>query len=567
MKERLKNMKVKVKLNVYGGVMIALIVLLGVTSAVASVLMNMQIKTITENWMPSLTYAKDLDVMTSDYRIKQYGHLTAANEAQMADYEMQIDELDNQITSTSAEMEQYLSTDEEKTLLTEIREKWALYKEQSKEILELSGKGHTAEAGELMVGDIKTTYDDFGETFNKLVAFEQKHADISAEKANTLFMIVLVTIAAVILVSILLVIYLSRSITVMITEPLDKIQKAMGRLYKEGDLNFQLDYQSKDEFGKLTLEINNFVSALVTIIKDQGYLMSEMAKGNFDITSQVGNLYIGDFEQVLLAMRGIKNKLGTALSGIADSAEQVNLAAGQMAMEAQKLADGATQQSSTVQEILATVEEVENESVANAEQAVNASRHAEEVKDKANTSNQHMQDMVKEMKRITETSKEISSIIDAIEDIASQTNLLSLNASIEAARAGEAGRGFAVVADEIGKLALQCSKSANNTRELIETAIQQTEKGNQIAVGTAEALYAVSEGIEQIVELVETVKTNCEHQSSALEEVNGGMEEISRIVEGNSASAQESSATSEELAAHADNLSTLLGDFQFSTES
>lgn len=567
MKDRLKNMKVKVKLNVYGGVMIALIVLLGVISAVASVLMNMQIKTITENWMPSLTYAKDLDVMTSDYRIKQYGHLTAANDAQMADYETQIDELDNQITSTSAEMEQYLSTDEEKTLLAEIREKWALYKEQSEEILEMSRKGHTTEAGELMVGDIKTTYDDFGETFNKLVAFEQKHADISAEKANTLFMIVVVTIAAVILVSILLVIYLSRSITVMITEPLDKIQKAMARLYKEGDLNFQLDYQSKDEFGKLTMEINSFVSALVTIIKDQGYLMSEMAKGNFDITSQVGNLYIGDFEQVLLAMRGIKNKLGTALSGIADSAEQVNLAAGQMAMEAQKLADGATQQSSTVQEILATVEEVENESVANAEQAVNASRHAEEVKEKANTSNQHMQDMVKEMKRITETSKEISSIIDAIEDIASQTNLLSLNASIEAARAGEAGRGFAVVADEIGKLALQCSKSANNTRELIETAIQQTEKGNQIAVGTAEALYAVSEGIEQIVELVETVKTNCEHQSSALEEVNGGMEEISRIVEGNSASAQESSATSEELAAHADNLSTLLGDFQFSTES
>lgn len=566
MRKRLKNMKVKSKLKFYGGAMIALIVLLGIISAVGSVLMNKQTKQITENWVPALTLARELDTLTSDYRLQQFAHLTAENEEQMNDYEKRIEEIADEITAVSAEMETYLFLDEEFAMLSEIREKWAAYKEQSADVVVLSREKKLTEAGAMMVGEVKDIYDDFGDTFDKLVAFEQEHTDLSAQKANVLYIIVIITITVVILFSILIVFYLSKILTGLILEPLSKIQKAMVKLYKEGDLNFVLEYDAKDEFGTLVKEINSFVKSLVTIIEDEGYLMAEMAQGNFNITSKAGNLYIGDFEQILLSMRGIKMKLGTALSGIADSAEQVNVASGQMAKEAQNLADGATQQSSAVQEILATIEEVENESIANAEQAINVSRHAGEVKQKAETSNRQMKDMVDEMNRITDSAKEISTIIDAIEDIASQTNLLSLNASIEAARAGEAGRGFAVVADEIGKLALQCSKSASNTRDLIVTAIQQTEKGNQIAVDTAEALYAVSDGIRQIVDLIEVVKANCEHQSSALQEVDNGMEEISTIVENNSASAEESSATSEELAAHADNLNMLLSEFQFSAE-
>lgn len=566
LEQKIKDMAVKKKMTFYGVIMVAVVILLGVISGAASILMNMQTEAITECWMPSLTYAKELDTLTSDYRIKQYAHLTAATEEEMIRYEAEIKELENQIAETSTKMETYLVNEEEFVMLADIREKWAQYKEASAEIIVMSRNGETKEASAHMVGDIKDIYDDFGLTFDEFVDYEQEHADISAGKAETLFVLVLAAIGLFIIFSIVVVVRISKIMTKLITEPLEKVQNAMRKLYKEGDLNFTLEYDAKDEFGHLVKEINTFVTSLVTIIKDEARLMAEMAKGNFNVNSEVRELYIGDFEQILLSMRGIKIKLGTALSGITDSVVQVDTAAGQMAAEAQSLAEGATQQASAVEEIVATIESVQNESVISTEEAVKASKYAKEAKEKTENSNQQMHAMVDEMNRITDTSKEISSIIGAIEDIASQTNLLSLNASIEAARAGEAGRGFAVVADEIGKLALQCSKSANTTRELIETAISQTEKGNAIATSTADALYEVSEKVIQITEIADQVKENCEHQTLVLQEVDRAMEEISGIVETNSASAEESSAASEELAAHAESLKALLADFQFSKE-
>lgn len=567
LKERLKNLKVRKKMLVYGVIMIVLVVFLGAISMLASFFMNMQKNDITSVWMPALVHARELDTLTSNYRLQQYGYIAATTDAKRQEFDDAMTAIEQDIQETSNQMQTYFTEQEEFDMMDVISEKWAEYLEHGEDIIALSNSGRAEEAEEQMVGEIKNVYDEFGAVFDQLVEFEQQNTDKSSRNFDILYKFVIIVIIAVVIIAIVLVLLISKVMTALIVEPLHRVEKAVTKLYKEGDLNFDLSYESKDEFGQLVDLINNFVNALVSIIKDEGHLMSEMAQGNFNINSNATDLYIGDFEQILLSMRGIKHKLGSALSGIARSAEQVNVASAQMAEEAQNLADGATQQASGVQEILATIEDVENESEMNAQQAVNVSKRAIEVKGKAEDSNQRMSDMVDEMNRITDTSREISTIIDAIEDIASQTNLLSLNASIEAARAGEAGRGFAVVADEIGKLALQCSKSANNTRQLIETAIQQTEKGNSIASKTAEALFAVSEGIDEIAEMVEQVKSNCEHQSAALKEVDRGMEEISSIVETNSASAEESSATSEELAAHADTLNALLADFQFSAEA
>lgn len=563
--DRIRNMRVKKKMNFYGMTMIATLIFLGAVSALASVFMQIQTTDITENWVPCLTYARQLDTLTSDYRLQQYGYLTADSEEKILEYEERLNEIDAEISETSATMQSYFVDPKEVEMMDLIKADWALYKEQSASVMELSRNGENEQAAKMMVGDIKDTYDEFGAIFDELVAFEQENTDRSANNADILFNMVMVAILIVVVVAILVVLKMSGVITGMITEPLSRVSKAMEKLYKEGDLNFQLEYDAKDEFGNLVDGINTFVGALVQIIRDADYLMSEMAQGNFNITSRCGEVYVGDFENILKSMRGIKIKLGTALSGIADSAGQVQLASNQMAQEAQSMADGATQQAAAVQEIVATVDNIEQQSEKNAEQAVDASRHAEDVRKKAEDSNREMQDMVAEMEQLAETSQKIATIINDIEEIASQTNLLSLNASIEAARAGEAGRGFAVVADEIGKLATQCSKSANNTRTLIEEAISQTGKGNSIASSAAEALFAVSEGIEQIAGLIGEVRESCVAESKSLREVDQGLEEISGIVESNSASAEETSATSEELAAHADNLNSLLSEFQFSS--
>ena len=166
------------------------------------------------------------------------------------------------------------------------------------------------------------------------------------------------------------------------------------------------------------------------------------------------------------------------------------------------------------------------------------------------------------MKKIKETSAEINKIIGEIEEIASQTNLLSLNASIEAARAGEAGRGFAVVADQIGKLAEQSAQSAVNTRYLIEAAIAEIEKGNVRTNETAEHIEQMMQDLENVVQVIDGVQDASQRQTDAIEQIGKGVEQISSVVQNNSAAAQESSATSEELSAQAENMETLVAKFK-----
>ena len=169
--------------------------------------------------------------------------------------------------------------------------------------------------------------------------------------------------------------------------------------------------------------------------------------------------------------------------------------------------------------------------------------------------------MVASMNRISETSKKIENIIAEIEDIASQTNLLSLNASIEAARAGAAGAGFAVVADQIRNLADQSAKSAVDTRALVEDTLFEIQEGNKVAYRTSEVLDGVVKLVEGIADTSKMLSENAEQQSLAMEQADAGIERISEVVQSNSAAAQQSSATSQELSAQAMSMSDLVSRF------
>ena len=153
-------------------------------------------------------------------------------------------------------------------------------------------------------------------------------------------------------------------------------------------------------------------------------------------------------------------------------------------------------------------------------------------------------------------------IIKAIEDIASQTNLLSLNASIEAARAGEAGRGFAVVAGEIGNLANESARAVNTTRELIGISLAEIEKGNQLATGVVDSLSIAVNEMEHANVMIQNCAENAVTQMESMYKIKGGVEEMSQGVQDNSAMAEETSATSEELAAQAVVLKELVNKFE-----
>lgn len=562
LKETLKNLKVKSKLLVLAGVMVFFILLIGLVAIVCAGFMNQKTKDLAEGWMASALMATELDTMTSNYRIMQYGFISSVKEEDMNNFETQMESISEQISDITASYEAILLSEEDKKLLLATSSSWASYKEISAEVIELSKLGKNAEAAELMVGECKNTYDEFGKNIDALVEFNQTGADSAAALARNTYSFVVIIIIVVLVIAIILAAIISKTVTWSVNEPLKKVHDILGEI-SSGSLGVSMDYEAKDEFGNLAIAINSFVASLKEIINDEKGLLLEMADGNFNIRTQAEDKYIGDYKPILASMRAINKKLGSAMERIADSANQVLVASEQMAEEAQTLADGATEQASTVEELLATVEDAAGQAAEGAKQADEASANANSVRKQAEQSNERMKEMIDAMDKINQTSKEISTIIQAIESIATQTNLLSLNASIEAARAGEAGKGFAVVADEIGKLALQCSEAAGTTKTLIETARLQAENGDKIAKDTADELFSVTEGVIKIVEVADAVKVNCENQAKSMKQIDEGIEIISKVVENNSAAAEESSAASEELAAHAQNLQDQMSGFHF----
>ncbi len=336
------------------------------------------------------------------------------------------------------------------------------------------------------------------------------------------------------------------------------------RLLAEGDLTSELPaIHTEDETKILAEATAAIVSKQQEIIGDLDYVLGEMAGGNFTVTTKIGDkAYIGAYKQLILSARELNNKLSKTLKNIKEGSDEVSSGSSQMSESAQSLAEGATEQAGAVQELQATINDVVGQVQANAKASEDAASMAEGVIKGAEVSSREMEDMTRAMERISETSKEIGNIIGEIEDIASQTNLLSLNAAIEAARAGEAGKGFAVVADQIRKLAEDSAKSAVNTRKLIETSLTEVETGNQIALKTAEALAEVIEGLKVIGEGAKVTSENSSQQAELMKQLEHGVEQIAEVVQANSAVAEEVSAASQELSAQAVTLDTMASQFR-----
>lgn len=330
----------------------------------------------------------------------------------------------------------------------------------------------------------------------------------------------------------------------------------------EGELDNPFpESEYDDEFKGMLDRSKLMADDLNLIISDVVRIMGSMGDGNFMVKSECRDKYVGKFGDLLQAIATLRDRMIETLQQVDTAAQQVYIGSDNLSQSAQALAEGATEQAGAVEELTSTIANLTEDSEKSAKNLEDSHQAAMGYAKQADTSRIQMKELTAAMDKINETSKKIENITADIEDIASQTNLLSLNASIEAARAGEAGKGFAVVADQIRQLAEQSAKSAVDTRELIEGALKEIEQGNSAALNAQESLKLVVDGIESIAETSKTLSSASELQANSMEQAESGVNQIAEVVQSNSAAAQQTSATSEELSAQAETLRDLVGKF------
>lgn len=463
-----------------------------------------------------------------------------------------------------SEVEKSMVTKEGKESYANIVSKLDDYWNMSDSILKVASTSDPAACENAQKQEHEVLGPKYDELYNDMKELMDLNVKMGDDLKDVLFVIKIV-LGVLVLVIIGGSIITSKRIGAKIADQIEKpIADLAERLKKfsQGDLGSPFpEHNNEDEVAFMNDVAKEMAANLNLIISDLSRLMSLMADGNFAISTEIEDKYVGEFVELLESVRNMNRKMNSTLRHVEESAEQVTAGSENLAQSAQDLAEGATEQAGAVEQLQATMSTI-TEQVADTVNNLNdTSRKAESYAKSADFSKTDMRELMDAMQRISETSKKIENIISDIESIASQTNLLSLNAAIEAARAGEAGKGFAVVAEQIRMLADESAKSAVDTRTLIEGAINEIEEGNQVAQKAADSMEAVVQGINDISDTSKMLSENSNQQIAALREAEKGVEQISEVVQSNSAASEECSATSEELSAQAEAMNEMIAQF------
>ena len=450
-------------------------------------------------------------------------------------------------------------TDNEWALLNHIAEMSNGLVPLEEEAMDKAGSGDTQAAISYVFGEESTIQEITATTDNCINDIQAR----MAQKQNTLNLIMITTMVIFILCFLTIARKIVTTLTFAKQElliPIVKVSEQM-KVLAQGHFDSRLDLPEDDsEVGIMVKAVHFMNDNFTKMITEISEILGQMGQGNYRV--EPTEEYVGDFVQIKDSMVKIIADMKKTLSTIQVSAQEIDGGSEQLAQAATDLAEGCTAQASKISEasqmIDAMAKSIEEKARVAQETADISKQSAQTVAD----GNAKMQELKVAIGEISKCSEEIHSIIQVIEDIASQTNLLSLNASIEAARAGEAGRGFAVVAEQVKNLAEQSTEAAGETTKLIESTIDAVNKGIAIAEETEASMDQVMEEAEASTKRMVDMAQALQAEVSSVQQIDENIAHVAGIVDNNSASSQETAAVSEEQSAQVHTMLQLMHQFQ-----
>jgi methyl-accepting chemotaxis protein len=564
--ERYKNLSLKKKLFISHGIIIAVAAVIAVLLLVGLNIVKGNVSGIFNGPLANIDSVGKVRYGITDLQ-RAINRILTEDSSQVGNsyvnFEKTVTEDVSLITDSVQQMHNRKMNTESTALLNQLASKIDEGEKVRSKLMTQIKAGRYSEAVELnnntylpIVNDIKSLSEQLGNSIDKTAVnyyTMTKYTGVGMTVAGILLLIADVVFG----------LRVTRKMASAIVEPVQEITEAAKIMYS-GDMSVgeRITYESENEIGQLADALRGTTKNLSDYVNEISAILQRMATGDLTEDSDEITDFLGDFASIKESFVHILKRFNSTLTNIQTSADEVEEGANGISQSSQALAEGATDQASAIQQLDATVTSVANMATESARETQQAYDDIQKTVSDAEQEKEKMKELTDEMRRIYEISSEIGNIIVTIENIASQTNLLSLNASIEAARAGEAGKGFAVVADQIGKLAADSANSAAETKELISKTVQEIEKGNAVTETVSQSFDRVIASMNTFADVAHQINETAVNQASALEQVNQGIDQLSAAVQNTASSSEESAAISEQLSAKAEELDTLVRKFK-----
>lgn len=348
-----------------------------------------------------------------------------------------------------------------------------------------------------------------------------------------------------------------RTVEVSVERELDSIIQAAN----DGNLSERISMDGKTGFfSKMSEGLNTLLDKTSDFVGDVGVVFQAMSEG--DLTKNVSKDYKGEFEQIKSNANNSMAKLSEVMTKIQVASGSVRAAANEVAQGSDDLSRRTESQASSLEETASSMEEMTATVKQTSENATQANNLAAEAKSQAQTGGDVVQNAVKAMAEILDSSNKINDIIGVIDEIAFQTNLLALNAAVEAARAGEQGRGFAVVAGEVRTLSQRSAAAAKEIKDLIRDSVGKVESGSKLVNQSGETLAEIVNAVEKVAVMIEDVNTAAIEQNSGIGQINQAINQMDEMTQQNAALVEQTSAASRSMSEEATSMNNMISFFK-----